>query len=50
MDRAYDDDDDDFSDDNVFDKELERATGMCFTITNLFACLIYSFSEEILIS
>ena len=45
-----DDHDDDVSDDNLFDREGGRATGMCFTITNLFACLIYSFSKEILIN
>ena len=50
---ADDDDNDndgDVSDDNLFDKERGTATGMCFTITNLFACLIYSFSKEILIN
>lgn len=45
-----DDDDGSVSDDNVFDKEGRRATGMCFTITNLFACLIYSFPKEMLIN
>ena len=51
MEGAGDDDDDgdnDVCDDTFVEREGGKASGKCFTMTNLFACLIYSFSKVLI--